>query len=97
MTSCCVLGNCITGTVKGQCRSMTFLIDGPRLTHPWWQSQTVMGEGCQWPERAHGDFPGGAENRNPPANAGDGGSILVWEDCTFAEQLSLCTTVTDLS
>ena len=26
------------------------------------------------------DFPGGTVDKNPPANAGDMGSILVWED-----------------
>ena len=28
-------------------------------------------------------FPGGTVDKNPPANAKDMGSILVWEDATF--------------
>ena len=28
------------------------------------------------------DFPGGPVVKNPPANAGDTGSTLVWEDFT---------------
>ena len=28
------------------------------------------------------DFPGGTHTKNPTANAGDKGSILVWEDPT---------------
>ena len=28
------------------------------------------------------DFPGGTAGKNPPASAGDMGSILVWEDST---------------
>ena len=28
------------------------------------------------------DFPGGTVDKNPPANAGDMGLILVWEDST---------------
>ena len=30
----------------------------------------------------HVDFPGGPVVKNPPANAGDTGLILLWEDST---------------
>ena len=39
-----------------------------------------------------GDFPAGAVDRNPPANAKDMVRSLVWEDCTCPEQLSLSAT-----
>ena len=38
-------------------------------------------------------FPGGRADENPPVNAGDMGSILVWEDFP-EEQLSPCATTT---
>ena len=37
-----------------------------------------------------GDFPGGPVVGNLPANAGDTGSLLVREDSSAAEPLSLC-------
>ena len=33
-------------------------------------------------KRLHGDVPAGAVDKNPPATAGDTGSILIWEDST---------------
>ena len=44
---------------------------------------------CLW------DFPGGSVVKNPPANAGDKGSVLGQEDPTCLEQLSLCATTSD--
>ena len=36
-------------------------------------------------EKARQDFPGGAVDKNPPANARDMGSIPVQEDSTYCE------------
>ena len=36
------------------------------------------------------DFPGGTVVKNPPANAGDTGSALVWEDPTCREATKPC-------
>ena len=43
------------------------------------------------------DFPGGAVVKNPPANAGDKGSIEPWSGKIphAAEQLSLCATTNE--
>ena len=41
------------------------------------------------------DFPGGAVDKNPPANAGTQVRSLVWEDSTVAEQRSLDTTAAE--
>ena len=41
------------------------------------------------------DFPGGAVDRNLPANAGDTGLIPSLERFHMTEQLSLCATTTE--
>ena len=46
-------------------------------------------------EKARQDFPGGAVDKNPSANARDTGSIPVQKTVHVAEQLSSCTTTTE--
>ena len=33
-------------------------------------------------KKSHEDFPGDTVEKNPPANAGDRGPCLLWEDST---------------
>ena len=43
----------------------------------------------------HQVFPGDSVVKNPSANTGDVGLILIWEDVECPEQLSRCATATD--
>ena len=43
----------------------------------------------------HRVFPGDPVVKDPSANAGDMGLILIWEDLECPEQLSACATTTE--
>jgi len=65
---------------------------GHRDAQSWTQLKrfnTCSGQKYKWR-----DFPGGTVDVNLPTDAGDAGLILVWEDSTCLEQLSLYTTDT---